>query len=111
MTNSSTILYELECAHAAPGVPTLVNGTLQCVWCQNAQPIVGVILYEWKFTCLDCPAARWTGLSKHNAELFGTRHLRRFPTHRFICEYTRNPLAVRTQERMNSWNERKDLRS
>jgi hypothetical protein len=107
MGNSSTILYALECTHAAPGPGTLVNGILFCAWCRIEQPIVGVIEYEWRANCRDCAYVRYAGLSKHNAGIFAQGHSPHAMQHVIHIEYARNPNATKTAEKMAKWNGRK----
>jgi hypothetical protein len=97
------IIYSLSCKHAAPGPATLVNGTLWCAWCDERNAITGVIIYEWKAYCRDCKFARWAGLSKHNAGIFATGHVRRNPGHTAGVEYTQNPEAVKTAGKIEAW--------
>lgn len=105
MSNSNVILYGLSCQHAAPGAATLVNGTLFCAWCQEHNQIVRVIEYEWHARCSGCNFGRWTGLSRHNADLFITRHVLS-TSHSGFVEYARNPVATATAEKMAAWNGR-----
>jgi hypothetical protein len=107
MANSSVILYALKCEHAAPGPDTLVSGSLYCAWCKIEQQIAGVIEYEWRANCNDCPYMRYAGLSKHNAALFAQGHSRHAMTHTIVLEYARNPAATKTAEKMQKWNGRK----
>jgi hypothetical protein len=107
MGNSSTILYALDCTHAAPGPSTLVSGILFCAWCRVEQNIIGVIEYEWRANCNDCPYMRYAGLSKHNAEIFARGHSRHAMQHVIVIEYARNPAATKTAEKMARWNGRK----
>jgi hypothetical protein len=103
MSNSKPILYALECTHGAPGPSTLVSGALFCAWCRDDQKIVAVIEYEWRAKCHMCTFSRWAGLSKHNAEIFIKGHISRNSTHEGHIEYSRNPEAVRTAEKMHAW--------
>jgi hypothetical protein len=107
MNNSKTIIYALDCEHAAPGLTTLVNGVLRCAWCQEPRQIIGVVEYEWRARCAVCTYARWAGLSKHNASIFARGHVSHHPAHRVHVEYARNPEAVKTARKMLSWNVRK----
>jgi hypothetical protein len=102
MSNTSKVLYALECGHAAPGLDTRYSGELECVWHRKPSEIVGVIEYEWRSRCKNCTHRTWTGLSKHNAGLFASRHSAREPSHTVHVEYIRNPNAVRTAQRMQA---------
>ena len=106
-TNSRQVIYALECGHAAPGLPTLVNGKLRCAWHGDEQQIVGVIEYEWRAKCMSCTFARWAGLSQQNAGILASGHSRRSPEHNVIREYIRNPLAVETAAKFVAFQGRK----
>lgn len=101
--NSKAIIYALECGHAAPGPPTLVNGKLRCAWDGDEQRIVGIIEYEWHAKCNNCTFSRWAGLSKSNAALFANGHVRHNPTHTATVEYLKNPEVARTAEKFAKW--------
>lgn len=100
--NSKTILYALECHHAAPGPDTLVSGGLRCAWHGDISPIIGVVEWEWRAKCLDCTFTRWAGLSKQNATIFARHHSEKTP-HRVMVEYYKNPNATRTAQKMQNW--------
>jgi hypothetical protein len=105
--NSKTILYGLECSHAAPGPNTLVSGVLRCAWCMEQKVIVGIIEYEWHAVCQNCAFSRWAGLSKHNADIFAAGHSRKNAAHFVVREYARNPEAVKTARKFTEWTGRK----
>lgn len=104
---ATRVLYALQCGHAAPGVTTLVSGTLQCAWHRTNEIIIDVIEYEWRAKCKSCTYTRWAGLSKHNATIFARGHVKRQRGHTTIVEYTRHPDAVKTREKLISYNGRK----
>jgi hypothetical protein len=109
MSNSSTVLYGLECGHAAPGPDTLVSGVLRCAWHRDDQKIVSVIVYEWCAKCRGsqsgkpCTFIRWSGLSVQNARLLAQAHSRNNPDHIVGPEYRKNPNAERTAGKMKDW--------
>lgn len=107
MNNNSPVLYTLECEHVAPGPPTLVNGMRHCAWCMTPKAITGIVEYEWRAKCQNCTFTRWAGLSKHNAGIFATGHVRHCPEHAVTVDYSRNPQAVRTAEKFAKWQDRK----
>lgn len=112
MSNSNTIIYGLECGHAAPGPDTLVSGVLRCAWHQDEQKITGVIKYEWCAKCRGtkngqpCTYIRWAGLSQHNARIMAQGHSARNPDHIVGPEYRKNPNAERTAKKMDAWKVR-----
>jgi hypothetical protein len=109
MSESKEVLFGLECGHAAPGSNRTLNGMLTCAWCQIPQLITSVIVHEWRAKCLECTFARWTGLSKHNAEIFARGHASRNGTHKVMVEYTVNPAAQVTAAKFTAWVQKGNL--
>jgi|SRR5215831_6040072 len=103
MANNNKVLYALICGHAAPASATKISGALKCAWCQTNKTIIGVIEYEWCATCQNCPFSRYAGLSKINAGIFLTGHLRRNPSHKGFTEYKKNPTAVNVTFKFRQW--------
>jgi hypothetical protein len=98
--NAPDVIYGLRCKHAVSAPSTLVNGKLYCPWHETLSTIEEVIIYEWRAKCDNCIYARWAGLDKGTAEIFANGHYRRNSTHRVAVEYTINPEAVKTKEKM-----------
>ena len=53
--------------------PTL-GETVLCARCGKSATVGEDSLLEWHFSCLDCRAGRWTGVSKLNADFFAANH-------------------------------------
>lgn len=104
MAGVHKVTYLLACLHYVSGPETLVSGILYCPYDKDHSQIIAVQVEEWRATCKDCRFARWAGMSKDNAGLFVTGHMRRNRGHVAYREYAENLAAKVTAEKFEAWN-------
>src|SRR5512139_4088292 len=96
----SAILFILKCGSVVNGLPISFGDSLWCHKCNKRCEIESVHEYEWHAQCRECQWGRWTGTDPTVARQFAAGHNRRTKHMKIVVEYVKNPMAVKTTEKM-----------